>query len=446
MSEPARARSSSPPASLLTPEDLRRKLEGRLELLEAMLPRYRWLEEALEDREWQGQLRARPEHVAEVLERDAACVEALERAARRAELEGWPEDSPVLETVHEARVRRERVEARVREALASLAPVSGTSSLEADLRRLAELVRDPVSFVRQPGESFSLLMGQTETLTRYSIGFLYPLGLMALLCVALAALVLEQPLVGLAAVVTGAGLLGMVGRFSRWMRPGSVWFTPERLVWVPPSGEPVAVSLGSIPEGGIRLEGSGLRVEGDRLVRLPRLGRKHAKRLRLWLELYRHPDTRARTALVEHATEAVCFPAMLRRDKKWQQGHAVLMRRMLFFLPGTDAGPALLRAATGRVLDSPVELAWVLDALRWQPESDLDAYLLRAVKATRGAAWPADLARRSRDLSTPYDVHITYQDEVVVGRVQGSQLPDTERILATWDGVPVPFPRPGGHA
>ncbi|MFP2906466.1 hypothetical protein ACLESD_15660 [Pyxidicoccus sp. 3LFB2] len=436
MSEPARVRSASPPASLLTPEDLRRKLEGRLELIETMLERYQWLEEALEDREWQARLRARRADVAEVLEHDAACVEALERATRRAELEDWPEDSSVLVSVREARVRRSRVEARVREVLSSLAPVDAAPSLSADLRRLDALVRDPVSFVRQPGESFSRRMGQTGTLTRYALGFLYPLGLLALLWTGVTALVTERPLLTLAAGLTVVGLLGMVGKFSQWMRPGAVWLTPERLVWVPSTGEPLAVSLGSIPEGGVRLVGSGLRVEGDRLVRLTRLGRTRARRLRLWLELYRHAELRTRTALVAHATEAACFQAMLRRDKQWQQGHAVLMRRMLFFLPGPDAGRALMRAATGRVLDSPVDPSWVMEALRWQPESDLDAYLLRAVKATRGAAWPADRARIARDMADAHDIHISYQGEVVVGRVSGPELTDTERIFRVWDRTP----------
>ncbi len=432
MSVSSRVPSASPSASLLTPEDLRRQLEGRLELIEEALERYGWLEDALKDRDWQRLLRSQLALVARAVEGEAACAEALERATRRAEVEGWPKDSPVLALVREARALRTRLEARVRERLASVASVSGAPALEADLRRLAALVKDPVSLELAPGEPFSQRMASTGTVVQYAVGFLYPLGMLALLYLVLAAVLLGHALLGIAAGVLVLLGLANMGTVSQWMRPGTVWFTPQRLVWVPSLGEPGAVRLDSIADGGIRLEKGTVTVEGDRRLRISGLPHLLAERLCLWLETYRHPELRTRTTLVAHATEAMCFPAMLRRDKQWEQGHAVLMRRMLFFLPGADAGPALLRAASGRVLATRVELAWVLEALRWQPESDLDAYLLRAAKATRGAAWPADLARHSRDVPLEHQVHITYQDQVVVGQVHGQERDDAARILASW--------------
>lgn len=108
------------------------------------------------------------------------------------------------------------------------------------------------------------------------------------------------------------------------------------------------------------------------------------------------------------------------------------MQRMLFFLPGPDAGATLLRAATGRVLGSRVELDWVLDMLRWQPRSDVDAYLLRAVKASGGVAWPAGLARFSNEVFLAHEVHVTYGADVLTGRVRRKDESTIARLLASW--------------
>ncbi|MFP2929011.1 hypothetical protein ACLESO_28190 [Pyxidicoccus sp. 3LG] len=435
MSERARVRGSGPAEATSTPEDLRRQLEGRLELIESMHRRYRWLDDVLKGGGWQRQLRAQSTLVEEVLARDAACVEALERAARRAELEGWPKDSPVVETVRDTRRCREKLAARVRKRLASLTSVSGAASLEEELRRLESLVRNPVSLAREPQESFSHLVGYTGKQAQNLLGIALPLVAGGVPAVLLAALALHFPLHGLGFLLLGGVVLSvaLLVALTR-LRPGSIWLTPSRLVWVPPEGEPVALRLDSIPDGGVRLDGSGwgLRVEGDRLVHLPRLGRRLAQRLLLWLEMLRHAELRQRAALVDRAVDLVCFPALLRRDGQWSEGKAVLMRRMLFFLPDPDAGAALLRATTGRTLDSRVDLEWVLDMLRWQPESDVDAYLLRAVKASRGAAWPAGMARLSNEVFLAHEVHITYGADVLTGRVGRKDESTAERLLASW--------------
>ena len=74
----------------------------------------------------------------------------------------------------------------------------------------------------------------------------------------------------------------------------------------------------------------------------------------------------------------------------------------------------------------------MLDGLRWQPESDLDAYLLRAVRASRGAAWPAGFARHSREAPLEVEAHFTYQGEVIAGKLARGDVDTVERILAAW--------------
>ncbi|MCY1019943.1 hypothetical protein [Pyxidicoccus sp. MSG2] len=448
MSERARARGMVREELLATDEDTRRKLEGRVELLEAGLQRYRWLDDALKGGDWEDLLRAQPALIQEVLERDAACLEAVERVGKRAEVEGWREDAPVLGLACEVTASRAQLETWVRKRLGSVTTVRGALSLEEALRRLESIVRVPVSLVREPGESFSLPCGTLDAWKQNLTAATYLLSLVGIMGLALFALVRWPSLNDLAWLLCPAPFLltgGAILAFRR-LRPGVLWLTPRRLVWAPSRSEPVELRLDSIPEGGIEMKWGSLRVEGGRLMHLRGLGEVPAKKLRLWLELLvRQPELRERTALVEQPVDVVCFPALLRRNKMWEPGQAVLLRRMLFFLPGEDAGATLVRAATGRTLDFHAEPSWVLSLLRWQPESDLDAYLLRAVKASRGVAWPSDLARHSRGVPLEQEIHITYGDDVLAGRAPGRDLPPIARILESWE-VSGTFSPPGRGA
>ncbi|WP_163990322.1 hypothetical protein [Pyxidicoccus caerfyrddinensis] len=234
--------------------------------------------------------------------------------------------------------------------------------------------------------------------------------------------------VGTALVLTGVSWVGL----SR-LRKGTVWLTPERLVWLPRSGEGTTVRMDSIAEAGIRLNGGKgpLVVVGNRHLELP-LNRPDAERLRLWLELFRHAELRARTAKVQRPVERVVFPAVLQKGMLERKGHAVLLRRKLYFLPDAQAGLALLKAATGRTLDSRVELSWLLDMLRWQPEADLEALLDRAVEATRGVTWPTGEGGLATDISWSHQVQIRRDAEVITGQLRGAQVREAARIFAAW--------------
>ena len=126
-----RTRSGSVTGETPSAEDIHRRLEGRAEVLEAARMRQAELESVLGARRWKRRLRARPELVPQWLEHAPAVTEALERTHRRAELEGWPGDTPVLVAARELVEGGKRLTELVRRRLASLAPVSGAANLVA---------------------------------------------------------------------------------------------------------------------------------------------------------------------------------------------------------------------------------------------------------------------------------------------------------------------------
>jgi hypothetical protein len=96
MSERPRASRSSSERELSS-EDLRRQLEGRLEIIEAARKRYATLEKQLKGITWKRRLRAQTAFLQEVIDQEAPLDETLIRARRRGEVEGWPESLPALE-------------------------------------------------------------------------------------------------------------------------------------------------------------------------------------------------------------------------------------------------------------------------------------------------------------------------------------------------------------
>lgn len=143
-------------------DELRRQLEGGLEAIESASPCYERLRNALPGSKWREQLWDRPDIVAEVLARDAACVEALERGLRRAEQEGWPADAPAVRTLREAKAHREQLVEQVQKRVRQLTPGLGALTLEAGLRRLDAHVRELPTWKKRPEEAFSTRAGQAQ--------------------------------------------------------------------------------------------------------------------------------------------------------------------------------------------------------------------------------------------------------------------------------------------
>ncbi|WP_217439557.1 hypothetical protein [Myxococcus sp. CA056] len=424
------------PESRPSEGDLRRRLEGRVELIESALRRYRMLDRTLDSRGWRRTLQDEPSLIQDVLEVEPTLLEALERTERRGEQEGWPEGSSIPKTASRVREVRERLTMRVRDALLTRGLVTESLSLEAKLRELKEVCAQEVSLQRTPTEPFALRIASVGRAPQYVVAFVFVLAALGL-----GVGILWLLLLGSTGVALVGGTLALVALLMgtvtllRMKAPGVVWLTPERVVWMPPGDEPpVAVRLDSLEEGGLQLEdgGGALSLRGDHFIRLTRFDGASADRLRVLMELFRDARVRAQAARVDRRVELLTFSALLRRKGTWSSGQAVLLGRGVFFLPDPDAGAALLHAATGRRLLSSVELECVLDGLCWQPESELDAYLVRATVATGGAAWSSQDARVARDIPLEQEVHITRGEEVLVGNVGLAQRELAYRLVHAW--------------
>ncbi|HVE82015.1 MAG TPA: hypothetical protein VND93_04180, partial [Myxococcales bacterium] len=82
---------------------LRRRLEGRAELLDAAALRYRALHNALSRVFWKDRLRRNAEVLRATAQAQADVDQALSSALRRAEAEGWPPDDPWVQQLYALR-------------------------------------------------------------------------------------------------------------------------------------------------------------------------------------------------------------------------------------------------------------------------------------------------------------------------------------------------------
>ncbi|MDY7227254.1 hypothetical protein [Hyalangium rubrum] len=428
MSERLRAPvSSSSPERELTLEDVRRTLEGRLEVIEAAQKRYAVLERRLKGAGWKRRLRAWRGFSKEVLQHEAELAEALSRARRRAELAGWPETLPALEPLRDVGARRARLEALVQKRLGELALPSGPPTLEEDLVRLEAVLREPRVSAPGPGETRLLEMKRNEY---------FPLPVAALIAVFL-------PLVHFAslwggttpALITVVTFVCLLVTYA--LRAGEFWLTSERLVWRPVLGEPVSVSLRSIQAGGVQVERfmRSVRVQGDRRVHVRYVEPLH--KLAALVEMHRQPPFLGSSRGGQRLSNVSLFEVVLWEGPghRVRTGWAVLRPEGVSFLP-VGSGTQTFQAITGAAAPAGVNLdvSWVLEELRWLPGTEFDACLARAVKATDGVYWSAWEARRASGVPVWKEIHITrvHGTGSMSGKVDWSQLDATERLFDSW--------------
>ncbi|QSQ17566.1 hypothetical protein [Myxococcus landrumensis] len=128
------------------PSDVERQLEGRAAIVVAARDIHAELEQVLKGRGWRLELARSPELIPTLVGNTAAVREALARVHRRAEVEHWPANTPVLQTAREVAKRQARLHALVRRRLETLGTSAGEAPLEAALTRLEALVRQPSSW------------------------------------------------------------------------------------------------------------------------------------------------------------------------------------------------------------------------------------------------------------------------------------------------------------
>lgn len=263
----------------MSSEDLRRQLEGRLEIIEAARKRYATLEKQLNGLTWKRRLRAQADFLQEVIDQEAPLDEAMTRARRRGEVEGWAESLPALEPLRDVLRRRQHVETLVRKRLTELAVPPGAAELRKDLATLRSILQESPILLPAPEETRILEMRRNSSVPP-------PLLVLILLVI---------PLLRMAVAFMGpAAVLLILGLFSTLIalavaRAGEFWLTSDRLVWKPVIGKPVSVSLRSIRSGGIKVErlARGVRVQGDRIVHVRYA--EPVEKLAALLEMHRQP-------------------------------------------------------------------------------------------------------------------------------------------------------------
>jgi hypothetical protein len=402
-------------------EDVRRQLEGRLEVVEAARERYGTLEALLSPSGWKRRVRERPGALREVLGQEVVLEEALARVHRRAEVHGWPESLPVLTTAREVKARRARLETLVRKRLGSLARSAGEASFGEMLTRLEALVLEPIPLEPKANE-VRLLEGQPggEEIVK-------PLVLTMVAMLWLIAISGAAPLVPL-------GLMPLLFVMLLVLRSGKFWLTSERLVWKPFLGEPVQVPLASLSTGSVRLGdfGTTVVVEGERTVRVRHV--QDARQLATALEMHRHPPLRG-SRLFGRLEDVACYPATLREGSPWRKGFVILRRGVVCWVP-EGAGTELLRVLTGApgVPGLSVEVPWLIEQLRYLPSmAEFGVTVDRLVAAVGGVRWADHEARHRADVPVWKDIRFTSGRSVLRGKVDWHQQGVTERLLANWN-------------
>ncbi|MCE9673641.1 hypothetical protein LY474_38140 [Myxococcus stipitatus] len=426
-----RTRWAAAPTRTPSLEETRLQLEGRAEVLEAALAREAALERALRSARWKARLRANPEWVEEQTRREPEVVEALERVRRRAELEGWSQDTPIQRVVHALLARRERLKSLVRRRLASLTSVSGAPVLDAELARLAGLVRREASFQLDPRE---VLVHETLPLRDWPPVHAFLAISYGGVAYVLFALLMTRPGPGKEFPLLAALLLFLLPLVALVLRSGEVRLTSKRLIWRPKFGETVAIPLDSLRFDSFRWSKllKTVHLEGERRVRLRHQG--DGARLLTLLALHGSPPLAGAARAGVLAADVVVYPVVLREGGLAREGHAILRPGGVFFVPKVD-GARVFEAVTGREAPTAMDAACVLEQLRWLPAAEVDECLARVVAATGGSWWSAWESRHEADVPAWKRIQINKASQVLTGKVDWSTQSRVEHILRAWPRV-----------
>jgi hypothetical protein len=131
-------------------DEYRLRLEGRAELLEAALLRYRALVEVLGARNWEERGRKALGVLRETLEAQARVDETLASALRRAQAESWPALSPTVQGLREVQALRQKLAQSLAQRLTSRAEQPLLELLKALEERLLTLPREVAPAQRGP--------------------------------------------------------------------------------------------------------------------------------------------------------------------------------------------------------------------------------------------------------------------------------------------------------
>lgn len=230
--------------------DIRRQLEGGIELLEKAHTRYALLVKLLKKRQWQAQVQTRLEALREVARQEAALLEALTRLHQRAQAEDWPDTEPALVLARKVRRLRTQLEALTRDRLGT--PTTGEAHLAANLARLDQLLTQTLVPPFSPEEPVlyqgEFLPSPVPTLVAGLVG-------LGLLFVAVPYLESWPSRLAEAACLMLTWFFSLpilIAQVLRRYRSGQFWLTQKRLIWKPTIGDAIHISLQAIPPDGVQ--------------------------------------------------------------------------------------------------------------------------------------------------------------------------------------------------
>ncbi|AGC43347.1 hypothetical protein MYSTI_02018 [Myxococcus stipitatus DSM 14675] len=338
------------------PSDVERQLEGRAALVVAARDAQAELEQVLASRGWQRELARSPTRIASLVSNAEAVREALSRIHRRAEVERWPANTPVLQAARKVEEGRARLHTLVKKRLEALGVLAGEASLEAALTRLEALARQASSWEPDLRE---VLIFETQ------------------------------------AGWSRASLLGPGAGWRSWMPgAGRVRLTSERLLWRSALKGPRCVRLEALPDEGLPLNATTRELRASPDWGVFARSQADAANLSALVELVRWAPLREALRTGARLESVALFSA----KHGASQGHCVLTSEQLSFIP-KGQGPQALRAITGRGTSLPTfDADRLVDLLRWLPKADFDSALERVLTASAGRRWARTEVRLIEEL------------------------------------------------
>jgi hypothetical protein len=365
--------------------DLRRQLEGGLEVLEASSARYRELSAALQRRGWKEQLRQAPGLLSDALRAESSLPEVLTRLQRRAEREP-DRQGPASQWLRSLEEERTALSRHIARRLSRHAE----GSLAEQLGRLGAVALKPLPLPPGEGETVLLEGGARWPPFRHFL-FFFVLWTVATPLVRVWVGARAGPAAGeaAAALVPVPLLLLFYAWFS--LRSGHYWLTTERLLWKPRLGEPVQVLLSSLGEGQVTLGSSSTVKVGGR-VKMTLRYVPRAWKLAALLSIYRRPEFRGGARRDPPPPMVILTMYRLPRGETpanmegVMEGLGVLRPGfVVYFPPLRNLGPTLLDALSGPTGASrdrvEVPTSLLLAQLPLLPEERIDALLRKAAQS-----------------------------------------------------------------
>lgn len=330
---------------------IRIRLEGRLEVLEGAVDRYKAFARLLGSG-WQRQAIEQRPAVDRFLAEEPALDAALEHAHRLSQRDAWPEDA-------EAR----QVSAKLDALRLQLAKQLGTGAWADAVVKLREVSQS----VRLPGSDELVLLEGTAARS------------MPLWALTLAPTLLALSMYG--GLAAAAVMVAMVCFGLAVLPLGRYVLLVDRLVWLPYVGVPRQVTLDSVKPAGVALarRNIGISIDADKPLQLPVI--TSPVQLAALLLLYR--DGPLKGVDRPPAGTVVILPGWISRSGPDLHGVALLHLGGVCFLPRGTA-PQLLQQIVPSARELPVSEMFLLEQLTRLPPESLDPVLGAATQVPGG--------------------------------------------------------------